>query len=239
MLQGEQVAQVIIAHNNGPLIELYRKRGIIIRKLWNQAARIHLLVKEHRRSPGGHIIHSNSLLYKSIKRAEVKYEKLYAKFQHISECRKNYKGAGKHVLTAYVTFGTHLGYLKALDMYPNTFIARKLQKQALKMKSANGKAHAVACVEAPPPSTIKWENMEYRDWWKVGRRRRAINFLAMISVILSILAVYFTQSFKNDISTNLMGRTNGDCEIPIHKANVTDLQDLIEDLQMGLGRVWA
>ena len=202
-LTGEPVADVHVAQNNGALIELYVERGKVLNQLWRAAARVHLLRREKRLTPGGKKIKSEKGLTRKITSAVKTYDRIYAKFLQINEQRHELV-AGTEALSAYVTFETQAGYLKCLDLYPNNYWARKRQPVALRMDGMKLKIRT-----APPPSTVQWENMHYK--WSARRTRRWVTaFATAVVLFFSVGATFFAERAREDLSADLFSQK---CEL--------------------------
>ncbi|KAH9259587.1 hypothetical protein BASA81_002009 [Batrachochytrium salamandrivorans] len=133
-LTGEPVHEVFLVQDNGELLSLYVKRGKVINKLWKQAAEVHLLKEERRSKPGQRkAIMNDKTLQHRLQRAVRQYDKTYALFLDLNEQRSK-KSPGTKSLGAFVTFETQQGFLKAMDLYPQSYWQRYKQPVELRLE---------------------------------------------------------------------------------------------------------
>jgi len=218
-LTEEPIADVVIAQDNGDLIDLYVKRGKIIDQLWKMAARIHLLKNERKESPNGRVIKNDSYLNRQIRDSSNIYNRLFAQYQYMTDLRD--KSNDSHdALSAFITFETQAGYFKCLDLYPNGFYSYFRQPEDHRL---NGMRLIVQ--PAPPPSTVKWENMGV-GWKEKLLRRSVAIFCALFLLGVSFLATYTSVRYRQEFSSQL----SIGCEI---KDDISHVQQIFDILQNG------
>jgi hypothetical protein len=205
-LTGEPVADVFLIQNNGALLDLYIRRGKLVNKLWNAAAKVHLLRQEKRVTPKDHAINNERVLERRVKQAVRAYDHLYAQFEQITERRARI-GASNEALSAFITFETQEGFLRAMDLYPQGEFAHRRQPTALRLDPKR----RLKVRQAPPPSTIKWENTHY-SWQQRRARRYFTGFITAIALAISVVTTYLAQQARIALD-DLLNDDNGVCAI--------------------------
>jgi cbb3-type cytochrome oxidase subunit 3 len=87
-------------------------------------------------------------------------------------CQKFREEAEKGIHSAYITFATETGYLRALERYPNvSLITYCIQKERMRMKDktkedGTSASKVVFLQQSPDPEEIIWENVPV-PWWSV------------------------------------------------------------------------
>jgi len=195
---GEPVADVFLIQDNGEILELYVKRGKIINKLWKAAARVHLLKEDHKSDPKGRIIKSDKALERRIKQAVKAYDKLYASFLELNEQRAK-TNPGTDTLSAFITFETQQGFLKVMDLYPDSYWARSRQPKELRLDPRK----PLKIRQAPPPSTIIWENTHYR-WPQRRKRRWLTGLLTFVALAVTTVSVFYAEQQREVLKTEIL-----------------------------------
>ena len=111
-----------------------------------------LLQEDHKSGPKARIIKSDRTLEYKITQAIKEYDRLYARFLSLNEERAR-KNPGTAALSAFITFETQQGFLKTMDLYPDSYWARSRQPKELRIDPHK----PLKIRQAPPPSTIIWE----------------------------------------------------------------------------------
>lgn len=198
-LTGEPVHEVFLVQDNGDLLSLYVKRGKVINKLWKQAAEVHLLKEERRSKPGQRkAIVDDKTLQHRLERAVRQYDKTYALFLDLNEQRSK-KSPGTKSLGAFVTFETQHGFLKAMDLYPQSYWQRYKQPAELRLEPKK----PLKVRQAPPPTTILWENTHYR--WRSRQNRRMVTLMSTgVMLAISVVVCFFTERERYQLKSAIL-----------------------------------
>lgn len=184
-LTGEPVHDVNLVQDNGGLLDLYVKRGKLINRLWKDAARVHLIKEDRRLKPNQHAQTDDDMLQKQLKHAVGAYDQTYANFLQLNELRTKIK-AGDKALSAFVTFESQQGFLKCLDLYPQGFFNKRKQLSELRLDPIK----PLRVRQAPPPTTILWENTHVA--WSQRRARRWLTMtMTFLFLGISVVTVFF------------------------------------------------
>lgn len=217
----EPIADVAIAQDNGELIDLYVRRGKVLNKLWKESANVHLLRNSNRNAPAKCL--DKILLNRKINQSIRYYDRLYAQYVYLTKLIDETSQEQQHSdsLSGFVTFETQAGYLKALDLYPPGRWAKSRQKEELQFKGMK-----IRVRQAPPPSTIKWENYGY-DWNQRLQRRYISIFFTIVALSLSVLATFLAERFRESLSTD----NQLICELPSNN-NATIINQYFNQIKL-------
>lgn len=167
------VVDVQIAHNDSELLGLAFERGRISEQIDRTAARR----KKAMNDPTS-TVEAIKLLEAEGKRWKKDLRATNAAIRQL----QNDRGSGSESVCAYVTFQEEDAFLRCLKLYRPGVLAWLLRPQGLRLRGT----HRLSIAQAPPPTDIQWENLEY-TWLQ-----RAFRSLGVTALTAGILLLAFT-----------------------------------------------
>jgi len=206
-MTGEYVRDVALAQDNGELIELYKERGEVLTELWKATGRATLLAEQDIKPTRLLTAEEVGLINDERVEEVVKYYDLLLTHYHTLTEQTNLYNTSANSIAAFVTFEDQVGYHKALEL-----LSRKPVKRIPCCSRPNKDVEPFQGMHlqvrpASPPSTVKWENMEYSCLSRFVRQLTG-TILTLCALVISFAAVYGAQAYRAELS----GETALDCE---------------------------
>lgn len=185
-LTGHMVAAVNLAFNNSKEIGLYIKRGVTMEQRYKCVQRIRY-EKTNASEKKGH--------KKRLRRLMRERDDLTMRVRKRDEERHRAVRNNQKAIEAFVTFQTEEGFVEAMLQYNlNWFQSHcccypeKLRFKGMKLKVK----------QAPDPSTIIWENLEFSNRARFFRKCITTG-VALLAVLLSVLMTFTARDFKTTV----------------------------------------
>ncbi len=180
-ITGQAVAAVHLAFNNAHEINMYIQRGKIV------AARYHCVQR---------IRHAKTTLKDNSKRRKL-LKKLMRERDNLNKKRRKVIKNNKRLkpIEAFVTFEKEEGLVKALSIYDLNWFRRNCCcfPERLKFRDKRLKIE-----QAPEPSTIIWENLEFSNKSRFFRKCLTAS-VALIALLLSVIVTFKARDFKSKV----------------------------------------
>jgi hypothetical protein len=183
---GQAVAAVHLAFNNSREIQMYIKRGMVMQQRYNCVQRIRYektMMKENRGQ--------RRRLKKLMREREDLTHLVRAKDEQRSKVvRKNQKA-----IQAFVTFESESGFVEAMLQYHMNWFRNHCccYPERLKFKDMR-----LSVEQAPEPSTIIWENLEFSSSGRFFRKCLTTG-AALFAIMISILLTFLARDFKSKV----------------------------------------
>lgn len=195
---GEAVDEVNIAYDDGELISLFMERGEVLSVMWRIAGRVLMLYQAEEKSS---ILlnedETQSIKAEKLERLVDYFDLLLTTYHSINEQTKSIRGNGAPLaVVGIVTFMHHRGALKALEMFHH----RKLKSSKDLPAISDFQGAFLHCRQAPPPSTILWENLEFGYRARFSRQFIAF-FLVFLAIFMSFSASFGAQLYREELLT--------------------------------------
>lgn len=215
----QDVHDVVLARDDGQIIELYQERGKFITKMWQLVGEAKRLIEaQDKRVENLSILNIDAYNAKvasyvheyNQKKLEIgaKYDEAFAHFLSLDERRKRCK-LGENVVTGFVTFETADAFDKAGSALEKKSCWKPKRRKSLSAENINVpklKGKKLYATAAQPPSTIIWENMEYSRTQQCCRQvSTGVVTLILLSITFSI--AFLTQSFRVELSSSARNLT--------------------------------
>ena len=183
---GESVAAVHLAFNNSAEIKQYIKRGKIMKQRYNCIQRIRYEKTMKDGQPGQR---------KRLRSLMRERESLTIAVRQNDERRSRVVYERNDAIQAFVTFEKESGFVAAMLMYNFNWFQKYCccYPERLKFKGERLKVE-----QAPEPSTIIWENLEYSTPSRVGRKFLTTS-VALLAIFLSIMLTFLARDFKDKV----------------------------------------
>ena len=189
-LTGEAVAAVHLAFNNAKEIDMYVQRGKVIQKRYKCVQRIRYektMMKE------------NKGKRKRLRKLMREREDMTLLVREKDEKRSKVINQNQKAIQAFVTFETEAGFVEAVSQYQLNWFRKNCccYPEKLKFKDKRLKVE-----QAPEPSTIIWENLEYSS---KGRFfcKCLTNSVALLAILFSVLLTFLALDFKSKVLENV------------------------------------
>ena len=183
----EAVAEVNLAYKNAKAIEYYYARGKIMKDRIDCVQRI-----RYEKSNGKM---SKRRVNRRLRKLLNERRKLTAQIALKDQERKEHANANPDVIQAFVTFETEAGFLKAMSTNQVSWLRsiccypRRLRFKGNRMKLS----------QAPEPSTIIWENLEFSPISRFSRKCLT-TFIASLAILMSIYFTFRAKDFREELS---------------------------------------
>ena len=187
-ITGEPIAAVHLAYANSKEIKAYFKRGELVKKRTEIVQKIRNLKTMERKS----IKISKRKLKKLMKKRDVYTVKIGLKDEDQNLIRQ--KATTTAALRGFITFETEMGFIKAMSTYQLSWIRSFCS--CFYPKHLKFKENKIKVKQAPEPSTIIWENLEYSSRSR-SLRKLLTTGVAILSILFSVLFTFLAKDFKN------------------------------------------
>ena len=188
----EAVAEVNLAFESAKAIEFYYSRGKIMKDRIKCIQRIRY--EKTNLNPKELIRRKN----KRIKKLLDERNKLTSHITLVDEKRKRDVDSNTDVIQAFVTFETETGFLKAMSAHQvSWFRSFCCYPRRLKFKRRRLKLS-----QAPEPSTIIWENLEFSSSSRFSRKCLT-TFVASLAILMSIYFTFLAKDFREDLMRSM------------------------------------
>lgn len=183
---GEAVAAVHLAFNNSKEIGMYIRRGVTMQHRYKCVQRIRYektMMKENKgqRKRLRGLMRERDDLTMLVRKRDEKRSKLV----------KNKQNA----IQAFVTFESEAGFVEAMTKYQLNWFRSNLccYPERLKFKGMK-----LTIEQAPEPSTLIWENLEFSSRGRFFRKCLTTG-VALFAILFSILLTFLARDFKSKV----------------------------------------
>lgn len=187
-ITNEAVAEVNLAFKSAKAIQHYRMRGKIMKERIKCVQRIRYEssynkaeVLERRRR-------------RKIKKLLKERRKLTEQITLIDDVRKGNTKKSYDAIQAFVTFDTETGFLNAISSYQINWI----RSFFFYPKHLFFGGNKLKLLQAPEPSTIIWENLEFSATSRFCRKCLT-TFIASLAVLMSIYFTFLAKDFREEL----------------------------------------
>lgn len=105
------------------------------------------------------------------------------------------KGKQQRAIQAFVTFETETGFVKAMANYNLSWIRRNCCCYPTRLLF---KGSRVDIDQAPQPSTILWENLEYTSGQRLVRKCLTTS-VALLAILFSVYITFLARDYKGEV----------------------------------------
>lgn len=186
---GEAVAAVHLAFNNSQEIKQYIKRGRIMQQRYNCIQRI----RYEKTMREGHPAQRKKL--RSLMRER---ESLTVAVRQNDERRSRVVRERQDAIQAFVTFETETGFIEAMLQYNFNWFQTYCCCYPERLRF---KGQRLRIEQAPEPSTIMWENLEYSTSSRYFRKFLTTS-VALFAILLSVMLTFLARDFKSKVLEN-------------------------------------
>ena len=186
---GEAVAAVHLAFNNSREIEMYVQRGKVMQQRHKCVQRIRYektMIKENRGQR------------KRLRKLMREREDLTLLVRQKDEKRSKVVNQKQKAIQAFITFETEAGFVAAMTQYHLSWFRTHCccYPERLKFKGTR-----LDIEQAPEPSTIIWENLEYSSKGRFFRKCLTTS-VALLAILFSVLFTFLARDFKSKVLEN-------------------------------------
>ncbi len=187
---GQAIAAVHLAFNNSHEIDMYIQRGHVVAERYHCVQRI-----RHAKTAMEDNPKRRKLLKKLMRERDEATLLVRQKDEHRSKVIINMR---LKPIEAFVTFETEEGFVKAMSLYDLSWFRRNCccYPERLKYRGMRLKIE-----QAPEPSTIIWENLEFSSKGRFFRKCLTTS-VALLALLLSVLATFMARDFKSKVLLN-------------------------------------
>ena len=189
-LTDEAVAQVNLAFKSEKDIQFYCMRGKIMKD------RIKCLQRVRYEKSIYATRESKTKRNRRITKLLDERRRLTSQITIVDERRRS--NENPPAIQAFVTFETEDGFLKAMTMY-QLYWLRKLCCYPRKFLF---KGNRLKLYQAPQPSTIIWENLEYSSFSRFSRKCLT-TFVASLAILMSIYFTFLAKDFREELMKSI------------------------------------
>ena len=182
-LTGEAVAAVHLAFNNGKEITSYIQRGKVMHQRHKCIQRIRYEKTMNRQSNG---------YKKRLRKLMREREDLTASVCQKDEKRSKIATGNQRAIQAFVTFETEMGLIKAMSTFSLSWIKRNCCCYPTRLLF---KGSRLDIDQAPQPSTILWENLEYTSGQQIVRKCFTTS-VALMAILFSVYITFLARDYK-------------------------------------------
>jgi hypothetical protein len=186
---GEAVAAVHLAFNNSEEIKQYIKRGRIMQQRYNCVQRIRY-EKTMREGHRGQKKRLRNLMRER--------EELTLAVRQNDERRRKVVRERQDAIQAFVTFETETGLIEAMLKYNFNWFQTYCCCYPERLKF---KGQRLVIEQAPEPSTIMWENLEYSASSRYFRKFLTTS-VALLAILFSVMLTFLARDFKDKVLKN-------------------------------------
>lgn len=188
-LTGEAVAAVHLAFNNAKEIDMYVQRGKVMQQRYKCVQRIRYektMMKQNRGQK------------KRLRKLMREREDLTLLVRQKDEKRSKIINKKIKAIEAFVTFETEAGFVEAMTRYQLNWFRTHCccYPERLKFKGMRLKIQ-----QAPEPSTIIWENLEYSNKGRFLRKCLTTS-IALLAILFSVGLTFQARDFKSKVIKN-------------------------------------
>jgi hypothetical protein len=195
-ITNEAVAEVSLAFKSAKAIQFYYARGKVM------SDRVHCIqrIRYERSVESGKTtgIISKRRVNRRIRKLLDERRKLTAQIAVRDEERKEHVASKPDAIQAFVTFETEEGFLKAISAYQVSW----LRSFCCYPKRLHFKGKRLKLSQAPEPSTIIWENLEFSPTSRFGRKCLT-TFIASLAVLMSVYFTFVAKDFREELSKKM------------------------------------
>ena len=242
---GEPVADVHLAYANSKEISLYFHRGKLMKKRYDVVQRIRYELARRKffqedigNTCNGNTSESDSsdLWHKpptNPQRTEKRLAKLHAERTKLTaqirladEERERIlakDGGQSKAIQAFVTYQTENALIRAIGAYQLSWF-QSLGLCCCYPKKLRLKGHRLAVSQAPEPSTIMWENLEYSNLSRFLRQCLA-GVVALLAICVSIACTFQARDFQ----AKTLAATSLPCPDGFYNLSADQQMDIIEE----------
>ena len=186
---GEAVAAVHLAFNNAKEIEMYVQRGKVMQQRFKCVQRIRYENTMMKQNKGQR---------KRLRKLMREREDLTLLVRQKDEQRSKVINKRIKAIEAFVTFETEAGFVEAITQYHLKWFKNNCccYPERLKFKGVRLKIE-----QAPEPSTIIWENLEYSSNGRFFRKCLTTS-VALLAILFSVLITFLARDFKSKVLQN-------------------------------------
>ena len=188
-LTGEAVAAVHLAFNNAREIDMYVQRGNVMQQRYKCVQRIRYEKTMNKGSQGQR---------KRLRKLMREREDMTLLVRQKDEKRMKVISKRQKAIQAFVTFETEAGFVEAMTQYHLNWFRTHCccYPEKLKFKGARLKIE-----QAPEPSTIIWENLEYSSRARFFRKCLTTS-VALLAILFSVGFTFLARDFKSKVLEN-------------------------------------
>jgi hypothetical protein len=176
------VVDVQIAHNDSELLGLAFERGRISEQLDRAMARWKKAVND----PTARVE-----VIKRIESEGKRWKKDLRATNAAIRQLQNERGSGSQSICAYVTFQDEEAFLQCLKLYRPGVLAWLLRPQGSRLRGT----HRLRVTQAPAPTDIQWENLEF-TWLQRAVRSVSVSALTVGILVLAFMAITAIKQLK-------------------------------------------
>mmetsp|Transcript_9056 Transcript_9056/g.13500 ORF Transcript_9056/g.13500 Transcript_9056/m.13500 type:complete len:1091 (+) Transcript_9056:834-4106(+) len=185
---GEAIASVSLAWANAQEIQLYFKRGELMKKRF-------ICIQKIRHEKTMHNMYGEGACDKKHLAKMLKERKKLTKMIQIEDGQRMRKVNVKpNAIQAFVTFRSEEGGVKAMKAYQLSWIRSTLFCFYPRRLKFRGKKLYID--KAPEPSTILWENLEH-GYFNRMCRKGVTNTVALSAILVSVVFTFMARDFQN------------------------------------------
>ena len=186
---GEAVAAVHLAFNNAKEIEMYVQRGKVMQQRYKCVQRIRYEKTMMKQNKGQR---------KRLRKLMREREDLTLLVRQKDEKRSKVINKRIKAIEAFVTFETEAGFVQAMAHYQLNWFQKVCccYPERLKFKGMRLKIE-----QAPEPSTIMWENLEYSSNSRFFRKCLTTS-VALLAILFSVMLTFLARDFKSKVIEN-------------------------------------
>ncbi len=191
-ITSEAVAEVNLAYKNAKAIQFYYARGKVMKDRIDCIQRI-----RYERSVISNRNRSSRKINRRLRKLLDERRKLTGQIALRDQERKEHVDSNPDVIQAFVTFETEQGFLKAISEYQVNWIRTLCYPRRLLFKGKKLKLS-----QAPEPTTIIWENLEFSPASRFGRKCLT-TFVASLAILLSIYFTFLSKDFREELTKSM------------------------------------
>ena len=181
------IAEVNLAFNNAKEIEMYMRRGRVMKKRVDCINKI-----QYERSIGEKQKGEKSASRRRIRKLLRERNRLTSQVDIKDAERALNVSAQPDVIQAFVTFDTEEGFVKAISEYSLNWIRSISCFYPKRLRIGGAK---IRVKQAPEPSTLVWENIEIKERHRFGRKCLT-SIIAVLALLLSICFTFYARDYK-------------------------------------------
>ncbi|GFH46056.1 hypothetical protein CTEN210_02530 [Chaetoceros tenuissimus] len=192
------IAEVNLAFNNAKEIQMYMRRGRVMKKRVDCINKI-----QYERSIGEKQKGEKSASRRRIRKLLRERNRLTSQVDIKDAERALNVSAQPDVIQAFVTFDTEEGFVKAISEYSLNWIRSIPCFYPKRLRLGGVK---IRVKQAPEPSTLVWENIEIKERHRFGRKC----LTSVIAVLALLLSIFFT-FYARHIKIKTLNASSGVC----------------------------
>lgn len=209
------IAEVNLAFNNAKEIQMYMRRGSVMKKRVDCINKI-----QYERSIGEKQKGEKSASRRRIRKLLRERNRLTSQVDIKDAERALNVSAQPDVIQAFVTFDTEEGFVKAISEYSlnwirsiSCFYPKRLRLGGVKIRVK----------QAPEPSTLIWENIEIKERHRFGRKCLT-SIIAVLALFLSICLTFYARDYK----IKILNASSGVCPSYFTELSLDEQRAMVE-----------